>query len=77
MKSKKEIVFVILHYNAIDETFNCVESIQKTIDVESYQIIVVDNCSPNKTGEILQKKYRGDSSVSVILSEKIWVLQRQ
>lgn len=70
MKIKKEIAFVILHYNVIDETFNCVESIKKTIDSENYQIVVVDNYSPNKSGEVLQKKYRGDSFVSVILSEK-------
>ena len=48
---KYKIGFVVLHYNAIKETIDCVESIKKRIDTNKYYIVVVDNASPNHTGE--------------------------
>ena len=36
------IGFVILHYNAIRETIDCVNSIMKNIDTDNYFIIIVD-----------------------------------
>ena len=40
-----KIVFVVLHYLAIEETLNCVSSIQNNIIYDNYVIIVVDNGS--------------------------------
>lgn len=65
-----KITFVVLHYNAMEETINCVSSIRKNIDTSNYHIIVVDNASPNKTGIQLKEKYGDDSAVTVLLSEK-------
>ena len=62
------IVFVILHYQAIDETFHCVESIK--LNVKSPRmIIIVDNASPNKSGIELARHYVSDQEVKVILSK--------
>lgn len=69
MKDKVEIVFLILHYNTIDDTRKCIESIKKNINVK-YRIVVVDNNSLNKTGMILKSKYANDKSIDIILSSK-------
>lgn len=67
---KTDISFVILHYNVIDETINCVNSIKNNIDSNNYHIVIVDNASPNKSGDILLNKYKNDLTVSVILSRE-------
>ena len=62
------IGFVILHYQAMDETIACVKSIKNRIDTENYNIIIVDNGSPNKTGETLLEMYKNESDITVILT---------
>lgn len=61
--------FVILHYMAADETIKCVESILNHVDGNK-KIIVVDNCSPNKSYDVLLKKYHHHPDVDVIKTEK-------
>lgn len=53
-----ELAFVILHYNTLEDTKNCVESIEKNIDTNNYMIIIVDNASPNGSGEQLDHIYK-------------------
>lgn len=60
------IGFVILHYQAIEETKNCINSIKKNVECEK-KIIIVDNASPNKTGKELNEIYSCDDEVEVIL----------
>ena len=38
-----DIVFVMLHYMAIEETKISIDYIRKNVDTEKYKIIVVDN----------------------------------
>ena len=61
--------FVILHYNVIDDTIACVQSIQRNIDTNNYLIVVVDNCSPNETGKKLLELYHDEKKIHVILNE--------
>ncbi len=61
--------FVILHYLSLEDTIECIESIKDKIDVDNYEIVVVDNCSPNHTGIMLIEKYRNDDRVKVILND--------
>lgn len=61
-----KIAFVILHYCVVEETIECVESIQQRIDVDDYDIIIVDNCSPDGSGEILKEKYNNQKSITVL-----------
>ena len=61
--------FVILHYQAIEETLNCVKSIKKNVK-GNYSIIIVDNASPNNSGFILNEKYKGDPLIHCILSNE-------
>lgn len=62
------IGFVILHYNAIDETINCIDSIKK--NVNEYFICVVDNNSPNGTGNDLAQKYDNSKNIKVLLNNE-------
>ena len=63
-----KICFVILHYNAINETETCIESI-KAMDEAEKKIIVVDNASPNHTGHILAERYQKDADVDIVLND--------
>ena len=64
-----DVVFVILHYNTIEETINCVNSIKELKDNENVKIIIVDNKSPNNTGIELKEMYEKDELVDVLLNE--------
>lgn len=63
------IGFIILHYVAINETINCINSIKKNIKHKK-KIVVVDNCSPNNSGELLKEKYSQDKDVIILINEK-------
>lgn len=52
-----KIAFVILHYNNLKDTKNCLESLQKYyLNNNNVEIIVVDNGSPKETIEVLEKE---------------------
>ena len=61
-----QITFVILHYLAIDVTLQCVKSIQDIISYSNYKIVIVDNGSKNKTGEMLITLFQDSENVKVI-----------
>ena len=65
----KNFAVVILNYNTYDDTLACIDSIKRYTECSFYQIYVVDNASPDKSGSLLAKKYAGDDRVSVIVSE--------
>lgn len=64
MQSK--IVFVILHYCAVQSTIDAVESIRK---YSSTEIVIVDNASPDKSGFELLRKYSHAPNIYVILNQ--------
>jgi len=66
------VYFVILHYQNIDDTINCINSIKKLNkdDTINLKMVVVDNKSPNNTGIELQNKYNEDKHVEVILLDE-------
>ena len=66
----KKIGFVILHYQVIDKTVTCINSIIERVDTDSYEIIVVDNASPNNSGDELLEKYKDNSKVHILKNEK-------
>ncbi|UXP33554.1 glycosyltransferase [Reichenbachiella agarivorans] len=63
-----KITFIILHYQTIDDTIECIDSLH-SIDSTGleWNIVVVDNCSPNKTGLSLKERYQSER-VHVIIS---------
>lgn len=60
--------FVILHYLAVDSTRACVERV-RALSGEKH-IIIVDNASPNGSGELLREEYRDEIGVTVLLSDE-------
>lgn len=62
--------FVILHYQNIDDTINCINSIKCLKNEDNIKIIVVDNKSPNNTGVFLKEKYDNDNTVEILLMDK-------
>jgi len=62
--------FVILHYFTFDVTNECIESIISNIDYDDYSIIVVDNNSPNDSGDKLIKKYCNNDKVICIKTDE-------
>ena len=69
VKQKIDIGIIVLHYNNIDDTYNCIASIMNNFDTQSYRVVIVDNKSPNNSGEILKEKYKFDEKIKVILCE--------
>ena len=64
-----KFAFVILHYNTLEDTFDCVNSIKNFCATAKFHIYVVDNASPNLSGSKLELKYKSDEFVTVILSK--------
>lgn len=67
---KSKFVYVILHYNTVEDTMECVKSIEEKLDGEEKEIVVVDNGSPNGSGAEVQRLLSGREGVHVILNEK-------
>lgn len=65
--NKSRIGYVILHYQAINETLDCVASIKNVCD-QNDVIIIVDNCSPNGSGKKLFEKFKNETNIIVILN---------
>lgn len=60
--------FVILNYNTLNETVNCVESIFKNIIFNQVsKIVIIDNNSADGSGKQLKSIYKDNDFVSVIL----------
>lgn len=66
----KDICFLVLHYLTIEDTKKCITSIENLVGTDSYQIVVVDNASPNNSGEELQNLYMNDEHIHIILSKE-------
>lgn len=60
--------FVILHYQNADVTNRCIRCLQALNKIEEHEIIVVDNGSPNGSGEMLRETYAAASNVHVLLT---------
>lgn len=67
---KVRFCFVILHYIDLEMTQKCVKSIQDKLTDGDYAIVVVDNASPDGSGEILSELYREQERVHVILKKE-------
>ena len=60
--------YVVLHYQNLEVTIECINKLKK-IENES-PIAVVDNCSPNCSGEKLKALFEKDEKISVIINKR-------
>ena len=65
-----KFAFVILNYNLVETTMDCIASIQKHVKKHDYMIIVVDNNSPNGAGKELARRYRAYPDVFVLSNDE-------
>lgn len=61
---------IIINYNNYVLTKKCIESVLDTVKSINYEIIVVDNDSPNDSYEQLSKSYENASNIKVIKNNK-------
>lgn len=63
-------VFLILHYNTIDETTKSVKSIIDNCGQENYSIVIVDNASTNDSYLEMQSMYSNNDKITLIHNEQ-------
>lgn len=64
--NRYSIAFIVLHYIDYDCTVNCVDSILAlNRDSSDVHVFIVDNCSPNDSGERLKRTYKTNRDVDV------------
>lgn len=52
----KKVTIIILNWNGLKDTLECIESVKKS-DYKNFEIILVDNASTDKSAEIIKKEY--------------------
>lgn len=65
-----KIAFVILHYQNVDVTYECVKYLQALEEIMNHEIVIVDNASPNGTGKYLEARFDQVKNIHLIFSEK-------
>jgi len=61
--------FVILHYNSLQETIKCVNSIKETQKGTDFNIVIVDNNSPDGSGKELAQLWEHEPQIKFIHNE--------
>lgn len=57
METKQpKVLIVILNYGTYDLTIKLIKDLRTDLDYENYDIMVVDNCSPNESAKVLEEK---------------------
>lgn len=68
-----KVTYVVLHYMALNDTIECVESILENVSQSNQnetEIVIVDNGSVNHSYEELEKKFGDISKVHLLRSDK-------
>ena len=51
-----KVSIIILNWNGLKDTLECLESVKKS-DYPNYEIILIDNASKNREGEIIKSRF--------------------
>lgn len=65
----KKVSLIVLTYNNIELTKQCLDSIVKNTTYKNYEVIIVDNNSTDGTQEYLTNKYQNNDIFNIILNE--------
>ena len=49
------VLIVILNYGTYDLTINLIKQLHSNLNYQSYDIMVVDNCSPNESSKVVEE----------------------
>lgn len=52
----KKVFIILLNYNGVNDTLECVKSLE-AINYNNYEIVIVDNCSTDNSFSILKEKF--------------------
>ena len=66
-----KIAFVVLHYETLDDTSECIDSLKKYIVDDSVKIVVVDNGSVHGKLNTIEEKYKSDSVIFLYSDENL------
>lgn len=50
------VLIVILNYGTYDLTIEVIKQLYENLEYDNYRVMVVDNCSPNESADVLKKK---------------------
>lgn len=64
-----KITFVILHYETVSDTEQCLKSLQKFLTNDNVNVVVVDNGSKSGKLDNLKKEYESNKSIIFLRSE--------
>lgn len=64
------VCFVILHYQNVDVTHQCIKNLKNMRYEGEINIVIVDNHSPNQSGVLLRDYYISDNKINVILNSE-------
>lgn len=64
-----DVSVIIVNYNTAGLVIDAVASVLEQTHGVSYEVIIVDNASPDGSGETLKQRYEGCEAVKVILSD--------
>ncbi len=51
-----KVLIIILNYGTFKMTISLIKELQADLEYENYSIMVVDNCSPNESAEVLKER---------------------
>ena len=54
--AQPKVLIVILNYGTFDLTLKIITELHEKLDYNNYSIMVIDNCSPNESANILKEK---------------------
>lgn len=63
-----KIGIVILNYIVYEDVFECIDSIMEQ-SFKDYEIVIVDNDSPNESFYYLKEKYKNRTNINVIKTD--------
>ena len=65
-----DFVFVILHFNTYNDTYECVNSILNQKEYDNYKICIVDNGSENDSYYKLNEKFKSNKKIILLHSDE-------
>ncbi|WP_429140917.1 glycosyltransferase [Aeromonas veronii] len=69
-EKKQKVSLIILTYNNLALTKECLKSIEDNTYYDNYEVIIVDNLSTDDTREYLRENYANKNNYKIILNEE-------